>query len=130
MPKFLSEAWFDEVEKIRAAMGDIPVPDTIKHVIINVVILGHPEGDKNITLNAGAFKRGHTEGAPTTLKLPYDVAVKMFVDRDPQAGMQAFMAGQIQVEGDMSLVMQMQNAGQPSDKQKEFAKKVAAITEK
>ena len=129
MPQFLSEAWFDAVEGIRKEMGDLPPPAGIEDVILNVVINGHPEGDKNITLKAGQFDRGHTDGAPTKLTIPFDVAVKMFVERDQQAGMQAFMAGQIVVEGDMSLVMRMQSAGAPTDEQKAFAKQVAAITE-
>ena len=38
MPQFLSESWFSEVEKLRAEAGDIPVPDAIKNIKLNVVV--------------------------------------------------------------------------------------------
>ena len=129
MAQFLSDAWFDEVDKIKADAGEIEVPDVLKAIVLNVVITEHPEGDKEVSMVEGGFARGHQDNAGAKLTLPYGVAKAMFVDRDDQAGMQAFMSGQLQVEGDMSLLMQMQSAGPPTDSQKAFAKKVAEITE-
>ncbi|RMF16323.1 MAG: SCP-2 sterol transfer family protein, partial [Candidatus Dadabacteria bacterium] len=99
MAEFLSDAWFEEVEKIREEHGDVPVPDALAGIQLNVVVTEHPEGDKEVHMNAGNFDRGHIEGAPATLKIPFEIAKKMFIEGDQQAGMQAFMAGQIQVEG-------------------------------
>ncbi|RMF13969.1 MAG: SCP-2 sterol transfer family protein, partial [Candidatus Dadabacteria bacterium] len=62
------------------------------------------------------------------LKIPFEIAKKMFIEGDQQAGMQAFMAGQIQVEGDMSVIMQIQ-AVPPSPEQIELGKKISAITD-
>jgi len=39
------------------------------------------------------------------------VARQMFVEGNQQAAMQAFMGGQIKVEGDMTKLMAMQNSG-------------------
>ena len=44
----------------------------------------------------------------------YDTAKKIFVDQDQAAGMQAFMAGKIKVQGDMMKMMAMQT-GMPQD---------------
>lgn len=129
MAQFLSDSWFDEVDKIKAEVGDIEVDDTLKSIVLNVVITEHPDGDKEVCMVDGGFARGHKDEAGAKLTLPYSVAKAMFVDRDSQAGMQAFMSGQMQVDGDMSLLMQMQSAGPPSDSAKEFGKKIAAITE-
>ena len=129
MADFLSDDWFDQVEAIRDEMGDIPTPPALEGVKINVVVTGHPEGDKEVHMDSGEFGRDFIDGAPATLKVPFEIAQKMFVENDQQAGMQAFMAGQIMVEGDMAVVMQIQAAGAPSDEAKEFARRVADITD-
>lgn len=129
MAKFLTDEWFEAVDKIRAEAGDIPVPDAIKNVKINMVVKDHPEGDKQIHLAGGEFKRGALDGAPTKLTVPYSVAKAIFIDNDQQAGMQAFMSGQIQVEGDMAVMMQMQAAGPPSPQAQALQAKVKSITE-
>lgn len=130
MPQFLTDSWFEEVEKLRAQAGDIPVPDVVKNAVINVSVTGHPEGgDKQVRMDGGEFKRGHAEGAPTKISVPYDVAKAMFIDGDQNAGMQAFMSGQIVIEGDMTVMMQMQAAGEPSPEAKALTEKVKAITE-
>ena len=131
MAKFLSDPWFDQVEKLRAAAGEIPVPDAVKGLKVNMVVTGHPDGEKHIHIDSGEFKRGHAEGAPTKMTVPYEVAKKTFIDNDAQAGMQAFMSGQIRVEGDMSVIMRMQAAGAapPNPKAKELESQVRAITE-
>ncbi len=110
---FLSDSWFDEVKKLRDAT-DIEVPAALKDLVINLQILGSPNGDISARLEAGSLEKGHADLAPTKLKIPYDVARKMIIEEDQAAAMQAFMSGQIQVEGDMAKLMQMQTAGAPS----------------
>ena len=129
MPQFLSENWFSEVEKIRAEVGDIPVPDAIKSIKLNIVVSEHPEGEKQLHMAAGDFQQGLLDDASTKLTVPFPVAVAIFVDGDQQAGMQAFMSGQVKVEGDMSVLMQMQGAGPPSPQAQTFQKRVKEITE-
>lgn len=129
MPQFLSDGWFTEFETLRADAGDLGTPDVVKNLVINMTVTGHPEGDKNIRMEAGEFKQGHQDGAPTKITVPYDVAKALFIDGDQNAGMQAFMSGQIQVEGDMTVMMQMQAAGEPSDAAKALTEKVKGMTE-
>jgi hypothetical protein len=129
VPQFLSESWFSEVGKIRAEVGDIPVPDAIKDVKINVVVTEHPEGEKQLHMAAGDFNQGLLDDAPTKLIVPFPVAVAIFVDGDQQAGMQAFMSGQIKVEGDMSVMMRLQTGGPPSQQARVLQKRVKEITE-
>jgi len=50
------------------------------------------------------------------------------VDQNPQAGMQAFMAGKIKVQGDMTKLMAMQQ-GSPDPAQAEIAAAISAITD-
>ena len=73
-------------------------------------------------------EEGLSADAPTKLTVPYDVAKAVFVEGNQQAAMQAFMQGQVKVEGDMSKLMAMQTAA-PTPEQTALQEKVKAITE-
>jgi len=123
---FLSDQWFDEAEALR---GEAPEPPaTMKDLVINIVVSGGPEGDKEVRMEGGQFRRGLASDAPTKLTVPYEVAKAIFIDGNAQAGMQAFMSGQIKVEGDMSKLMAMQAGGPPSPEQQAFQAKLKEIT--
>jgi putative sterol carrier protein len=127
MPAFLSNAWMDELDKLR---GEAPEPPaSLADLVINITVTGAPDGDTDVHMAGGQFERGHAEGAPTKLTVPYDVAKKLFIDQDQSAAMQAFMSGQIKVEGDMTKLMAMQGGGAPSAEQEAFAAKIKAITD-
>lgn len=130
MPEtFLSDAWFDEVEKVRAELGDIEVPPAMKDLTINIVVTGGPDGDREIRMQAGAFERGLAEGAPTKLTVPFDVAKAIFIEGNQQAAMQAFMSGQIKIEGDMSKIMAMQaGTGTPGGEAQALQARLKDIT--
>ena len=122
---FLSDEWLDEAKAIRdkyAGQGA-----AMAHKIkMNQVITAVPFGDGEVKLHMDTsdgelvMEKGHLDDADVTITTDYDTARKIFVDQDPQAGMQAFMSGKIKVQGDMMKLMQMQ--GTPPD---ETAKKVA-----
>jgi SCP-2 sterol transfer family len=123
---FLSDDWFDAVEGLRDEMPEPPA--ALKDLVINIVVAGGPDGDREIHMAGGQFERGLAEGAPTKLTVPFDVAKSMFIDGNQQAGMQAFMSGQIKVEGDMSKLMAMQAGGGPTPEQQALQEKLKALT--
>ena len=129
MPEaFLSSAWFDAVEALRAEQ---PAADaSMADLTINIVVTGGPEGDAEVHVKNGNFERGLVDDAPTKLTVPYDVAKSVFIDGNQQAAMQAFMSGQIKVEGDMSKLMAMQGGGggAPSPEAQAFQEKLKALT--
>ncbi len=125
---FLSDGWFDEAEKIRAEINP-EVPEMIQDLVINLVVKDGPDGDIEAKMEAGRFAKGLADEAPTKLTVPYDIAKKMFIDQDPEASMQAFMSGQIQVEGDMTKLMAMQASGAPSEQTLEVQKRISDMTE-
>ncbi len=125
--KFMTDAWFTEVDKLIAAAGDLQAPPALQDLVLNVTVTGTSEGDKKMAIVGGKFARGHQTGAPTTMILPVDIAHRIFVDNDQSAGMQGFMSGQIKIEGDMSKLMVM-NTVQPSAKQRELQGKIKGIT--
>lgn len=126
--QFLSDGWFEEAERIRAEINP-PVPDAIKDLVINLVVTAGPDGDVEAKMAAGRFEKGLADDAPTKLTVPFDVAKKMFIEGDQNASMQAFMSGQIQVEGDMAKLMSMQTAGPPSAEAEKVRELVKAMTD-
>ncbi len=124
---FLSDEWMDAVDALRAEAPEPPA--ALKDLVINLLVVESPFGDREGHLQGGVLERGFVDGAPTKLTVPYDVAKALFIDNDPQAAMQAFMAGKIKVEGDMTKIMAMQAAGAPSEEQQAFQKKLRDLTE-
>ena len=123
---FLSDDWLDAVEALR---DEAPEPAAaMKDLKLNIVVAGGPDGDREIHMAAGQFERGLVDDAPTKLTVPYDVAKAMFIDGNQQAAMQAFMSGQIKVEGDMAKLMAMQAGGAPTAEQVAFQEKIKAMT--
>ncbi len=123
---FLSDEWFAKVDEMIAAAGDLQIPPAMKEAEVNVIVTGGT-GDTKLNLKDGLFVRGHRDDAPTTLTLTSDLARKIFVDGDAAAGIQAFLTGEIKVEGDLARLVAMQTV-QPSGPQQKLTKEIAAIT--
>jgi hypothetical protein len=123
--EFLSDEWFAEAKKIADEAG--PDAGGANDLTLNIVVTGGPSGDKEIHMANGEFAQGLVDGAPTKMTVPYEVAKSVFIEGNQQAGMQAFMQGQIKVEGDMSKLMAMQTQ-QPSAGQQAIQAKIKEIT--
>ena len=131
--KFLSEEWVAEAKAIREQhAGDAPAP--AHSVRMNQVITDVPFGDGEINAHmdtsGGEMEMdfGHLENPDLTVTLDYATAKAILVDGNPQAGMQAFMAGKVKVDGDMTKLMAMQT-GAADPKAAEVAAAIQAITE-
>ena len=130
---FLSDEWMTEAKKIREEYrGKTPAP---AHAVrMNQVITDVPFGpgtlEAHMDTSSGELEMdtGHIENADVKVTLDYETAKAIFVEGNPQAGMQAFMAGKIKVEGDMTKLMAMQ-AGPPDPSAAEVSKKIQDITE-
>lgn len=124
--QFLSTEWFTKVSELRAA-AQVEVPEQIANSVINVT-LNDRDSDNEVHLAAGEFVSGHREDAGVTLTLSSDLLRKVFLEMDSQAGMQAFFAGEIKVDGDVSKLMELQTY-QPGDKEKALIAEIIAITD-
>ena len=62
------------------------------------------------------------------MTVDYVTAKAILVDGNAQAGMQAFMAGKVRVEGDMTKLMALQ-AAPPGQHAQEWPARLRAITE-
>jgi hypothetical protein len=124
---FLSDAWFEQVDKLIAAAGDLQIPAEMKVVEVNVTVTS-PAGDVPLFMKDGLFTRGHHADATTKLTLAADLARKIIVDGDVAAGVQGFFSGAIQVDGDLAKLVAMQTV-EPSEPQKKLTRQIAEITE-
>ena len=129
---FLSDEWIAAAREIREDHeGTAAVPHVMKmNLVITEVPFGEGTIDAHMDTTNGELEldTGHLEGEDLTVTVDYVTAKAIFVDGNPQAGMQAFMAGKIKVQGDMTKMMAMQTA-QPDPAQLEMAAKISAITE-
>ncbi|MEI7886814.1 MAG: SCP2 sterol-binding domain-containing protein [Actinomycetes bacterium] len=117
---FLTEEWIEQARSIRAASGvdDTPPAHAMR---MNQIITEVPFGDGDIKAHLdtsdGELKMdlGHIENPDLTVTLDYATAKAILVEGNPQVGMQAFMAGKIKVDGDITKLMAMQaGAADPS----------------
>ena len=135
MPKFLSDEWQEQAKAIREeyAGEGAAAPHKVK---MNLVVTDAPDdvssGDIEAHMDSsdGELKldNGHIPDPELTVTLDYETAKAILVEQNPQAGMQAFMAGKIKVQGDMTKLMAMQQ-GTPDPVQAEVAARIQEITE-
>lgn len=130
---FLSDEWIDEARTIREGFQGraAPVPHQVK---MNLVITELPFGDGSLdahmdtTSGEVQLDKGHIDPADLKVTVDYVTAKAILVDGNPAAGMQAFMAGKVRVEGDMAKLMALQ-AAPVDDSAMELAAKLREITE-
>jgi len=112
---FLSDEWISAARAIREshAADSQPVTASIR---INLVVNGAPFGDGTVqsyldtSSGEAVLDLGQLDEPDATLTTDYDTAKAIFVTQDPAAGMQAFMAGKVVVQGDMMKLMALQGA--------------------
>jgi hypothetical protein len=128
---FLSDEWFAVVEKLVEEHGaDAPHG---QNVMVNLVVTETPFGDeRHMHMGArdgrGHWGIGHLDDADVTLTTDYGTAKDVFVSGNPQAGMQAFMAGKVKVQGDMTKLMMANQGGGPGGNQA-LSEAIQGITE-
>jgi SCP-2 sterol transfer family len=128
---FLSDAWFAEVRRLHDAAGGA-APEGAE-IQMNLMITATPfDGDLAMHMSAAGgladWGKGHLDDADVTLTLSYDTAKAIFVDGNPQAAIEAFMAGRIIVQGDITKLMVMQASG-PGSAAGALTKALQEITE-
>ena len=129
---FLSDDWMNDAKAIREEYAGQLAPAA--HVVkMNLNITDVPFGDgpidAHMDTSSGSLEmdRGHLEVSDLTVTVDYVTAKAIFVEGNPQAGMQAFMAGKIKVQGDMTKMMAMAQSN-PDPKALEMASKIKEIT--
>ncbi len=132
--QFLTEEWLDAAKQIREELDDgsaAPAHSMKMNLNITEVPFGDGEVQAHMDTSDGEMKMdlGHMEDPELTVTLDYATAKAILVEQNPQAGMQAFMAGKIKVQGDMTKLMALQAGGGDSGLQAEVASRIQEITE-
>ncbi len=130
---FLTEEWVIAAKAIREEhAGDTPAP--AHSVRMNQIITEVPFSDDPVHAHMdstdGELKMdlGHIENPDLTVTIDYVTAKAILVEGNPQAGMQAFMAGKIKVDGDITKLMAI-SAGPIDPSAVVVAEKIQGITE-
>jgi putative sterol carrier protein len=130
---FLSDEWIEEVRKVREEYRGRAEP-TVDAVRMNQLVTDVPFGqgviEAHLDTSSGELEMdlGHLESPDVTLTLDYASARDIFVNQDRDAAMQAFMAGKIKVQGDMTkLLLMLQAPVEPLAA--EVAERIKELTE-
>lgn len=129
---FLSDEWMDAAKQIRAEYADRLNPPSTP-IRMNQIVTGVPFGDGTVNAHLDTSEgrivldHGHLAEADLTVETDYETARALFVDQDPNIGMQAFMSGKIKITGDVTRMMVMQSQ-QVDPVAREIAEKIRAIT--
>jgi hypothetical protein len=133
---FLSDGWLAEARRIRAEFKD-RTPEIPVSVRMNQIIQDVPFGEGTIKAHIDTssgqleLETGHLDSPDLTITIGYDTAKAILVDGDAQAAMQAFLAGRIKVDGDITKMIALQTAGMSggaSPEALELARRLQAIT--
>ena len=131
---FLSDEWITEARRIRAehAGEGIAVPTVVRmNQVITEVPFGGGTVQANLDTSSGelVMELGHLENPDVTVTLDYETAKAIFVEGTAQAGMQAFMAGKVRVDGDLAkLLAALQQVNPDSFQASEVQRRIQAIT--
>ena len=111
---FLSDEWFDAAAKLVAehSTDGPPAPNLVMNLEVTDAENNKTEFHMGARDGTTLFGKGHIDGADLTLATDIDTAREVFVANNPAAGMQAFMAGKVRIQGDMTKLMMAQAGGQ------------------
>ncbi len=130
---FLSDEWIEAARAIREDYADRAEP-MASPVRMNQVVTDVPFGagvlDAHLDTTSGTMEVevGHLEHPDVTVTLDYATARAVFVGQDKDVAMQAFMAGKIKVQGDMTKLLAM-FSDNVHPLATEVAERIKAITE-
>lgn len=130
--EFLTPEWIEAAKKIRDEAGS-PASPPAHTIRMNQVITDAPFTDEQIKVymdTSGGeldLDLGELENPDLTVTVDWTTAKAIFVEQNPQAGMQAFMAGKVKVQGDMTKLMAMQQSA-PDPAAQEIADKIQEMT--
>src|SRR5829696_2200928 len=130
---FLSDEWMAAAKDIREKYAG-QTSKVTQSLRINQIVTGAPFGEGTVEsyldTSSGdvVMDLGRLEDPDVTVTTDYETARAIFVDQDAAAGMQAFMTGRVQVQGDMMKLMAMQTAMPTDEASRQIADEIKAIT--
>lgn len=134
---FLSDAWIAAAEAIHDEYADrFEAPPEV--VRMNVVVSDVPFDEGTMlgyidsTEGNALPKRGSLEDPEATVRVPYEIARALFVTQDFESVVTSFMQGLIEVEGDITRLLFLQDLDPTPDQLAlgmEISERLQAITD-
>lgn len=134
---FLSPAWISAAREIHDEFKD-RVGEPTESLRLNVTVMEPPFSNTPVlghvdTTNGSIVpNEGHLDDPDVSVQVPYDIARQLLVDQQPDTVMIAFMSGEIEVQGDITRILSLQDIDATPEQQalaEEVATRLAAITE-
>lgn len=132
---FLSPEWIEAARAI-AAVHRERLPSPTEEVRVNLVVTEVPFADGELLAHLAAqpglveVDLGALDSPDVTVTLDYETTRAIFVEGNAQAGMQAFMAGRVRVDGDIGRLMAVFGmGGAPDPMAGDIGAELRAITE-
>lgn len=131
--QFLSDEWIAAARAVRARHGDVE-PTALPQLAVNMTITDAPFGDADIesyldtSSGEAVLELGVLDSPDVSITTDYETARAIFTSDDAAAGMQAFFAGKIVVNGDMMKLMTMPAVLVGDERAREISEEIRAIT--
>ena len=112
---FLSPEWIEEARRLRQSHSE-QAPPISTNIRMNQIVTELPfsEGELHIYVDTSQgfldMEIGELDDPDIIIALDYATAKALFVEMNPQTGIEAFMTGKIRVTGDMTKLMSLQGA--------------------
>ena len=134
---FLSPEWIEAARALRDEFAD-RAPSAPVAARINVVVTEIPHGEASdlaghidTTSGQTIIEHGHLSDPELTVTVDYTTARAVFVTRDQQEVMQAFLSGRILVEGDATRLLALQPGPEAIDEEAlEMYRRLDDLTDK
>jgi len=127
---FLSPEWIAAAREIHDEYKG-KVDEPTESLRLNVTVTDAPFSDSavlgHIDTTAGSVvpDEGHLDAPDVSVMVPYEIARQLLVDPQPENVMIAFMSGEIEVEGDITLMMSLQDL-EATPEQQALAEEIVA----
>ena len=113
--QFLSDEWFAAVEALVSEHRE-RTDVTFTDLSMNLVVTATPFGpEQRLFVGAreghGYWGPGHEAGADVTVTTDYETAKEVLFSGDQNAGMAAFLAGRVKIQGDLAKLLASQVEG-------------------
>ena len=131
---FLSEQWIADAQAALSDHADA-IPPQVR-MVANLIVHDAPSEVDSGTIEVHLgnhetgpiFARGIHDNASVTIRADYATAYSIFLSGDPQAGLQALMAGKVKISGDLAALMAAAAEGGVSPGNPELAERLRTIT--
>lgn len=124
MYQFLSDEWFAKVLQINEATGDLNLTPAMQETLNFSLTDGESQ---SLHIKHGKIYQGFSNDAVASISTNKQILKAIIANKDIHVAIEAFMTGQLRIDGDVSKILHLQSA-HPTLEQKALYQKILAIT--